>query len=114
MFGVGFLHKLINKGYKKEIVDFTAISNRLCKIRIKSRYSEISIINVHSPTEEKEDEEIEQFYEEIDGIYNQIPRYDVKIIIGGFNAKLEREEIYKPIVGDHLVSTRKVMETEEN
>jgi hypothetical protein len=33
--------------------------------------------------------------------YNQIPRNDVKIILGDFNAKVGREELYKPIIGEH-------------
>ncbi|XP_023311516.1 craniofacial development protein 2-like [Anoplophora glabripennis] len=51
--------------------------------------------------EEKEEEEKEEFYERIEGVYNKIPRYDVKMVIGDFNAKIGKEEIYKPIIGSH-------------
>lgn len=98
MLGVGFL---VNKKLKSEIIEFKAISNRLCRIRLRSRYRKISIINVHCPTEEKEYEEKEKFYEEIERVYNEIPKYDVKMIIGDFNAKIGKEEIYKPVIGSH-------------
>ncbi|XP_023312234.1 craniofacial development protein 2-like [Anoplophora glabripennis] len=98
IFGTGFL---VTKKLKSEIVEFLPISNRLCKLRIRSKYRKISIINVHCPTEEKEEEEKEEFYERIEGVYNKIPRYDVKMVIGDFHAKIGKEEIYKPIIGSH-------------
>jgi predicted Fe-S protein YdhL (DUF1289 family) len=98
--GVGFL---VSKKLQSEITEFKAVTNRLCKIRIRGRYRKISIINVHCPTEEKEYEEKEKFYEEIEKVYNGIPKYDVKMIIGDFNAKIGKEEIYeyKSVIGTH-------------
>jgi exonuclease III len=90
--GVGFL---VSKKLQSEITEFKAVTNRLCKIRMRGRYRKISIINVHCPTEEKEYEEKEKFYEEIEKVYNGIPKYDVKMIIGDFNAKIGKEEIYR-------------------
>jgi hypothetical protein len=87
--GVGFL---VSKQLQSEITEFKAVTNRLCKIRIRGRYRQISIINV-CPTEEKEYEEKE--------VYNGIPKYDDKMIIGDFNAKIGKEEIYKPVIGTH-------------
>lgn len=51
IYGVGFV---VNKKLKNEIVEFKPITERLCKIRIRTRYRKMSIINVHCPTEEKE------------------------------------------------------------
>ncbi|CAH1111657.1 unnamed protein product [Psylliodes chrysocephalus] len=98
MFGTGFL---VKNNLKTDVIEFTPVTNRICKIRIRSKYRKISIINVHCLTEDKEEEEKEEFYEHIEQIYNKIPRYDIKILIGDFNAKIGKETIYKPTIGGH-------------
>jgi hypothetical protein len=40
------------------------------------------------------------FYEEIGRVFDQFPRYDMKILLGDFNAKVGREDIFKPTIGN--------------
>lgn len=86
--GVGFVtgRKLIQK-----VLDWKPISPRLCVIRIKGKFRNISIINVHAPTEEKDEDEKDTFYDTLEGAYDNCPRNDVKIVIGNLNAKIGRE-----------------------
>lgn len=51
----------------------------MCKLRVQSKYKKISIIKVHCPTEEKSEEEKEEYYENIEKVFNGIPSYDVKM-----------------------------------
>jgi hypothetical protein len=53
-------------------------------------------VNVHAPTEEKSDDSKDSFYEELEQIFYPFPKYHVKILLGDFNAKLGREETFKP------------------
>lgn len=102
--GVGFI---VSKEVKESIIDFEAISNRVCKMRIQGKYRKITICNIHAPTEDKDVREKNEFYEEIGGIWERIPNYDLKILIGDMNAKIGREEEYKNVTGGkskHLVS----------
>jgi hypothetical protein len=55
---------------------------------------------VHAPTEDKVDVMKERFYEELGQVFDQFPRYQMKIFLGDFNAKAEREDIFKLIIGD--------------
>ena len=48
--GTGFLAK---KEIVKNIMGFELISERICKLRLKGKYHNITIINIHAPTEEK-------------------------------------------------------------
>jgi hypothetical protein len=55
-----------------------------------------SIICVHAPTEEKNEEEKYAFYDDLDKIYEECLGRDVKIIIGDLNTKIDKEDIYRP------------------
>jgi exonuclease III len=85
MFGTGFI---VNKRIKKHLVtDFKAKTPRICKIRVRGLFFNYSLICVHVPTEEKDDDEKDTFYEDLDQIYEECPKRDVKIIIGDLDAK---------------------------
>jgi hypothetical protein len=55
---------------------------------------------VHASTEDKCDDTNDSFYEEPEGVFNQVPKYHMKILFGDFNAKVEREDIFKLTVGN--------------
>jgi hypothetical protein len=54
---------------------------------------------VHAPTEDKDDDIKDCFYEELEEVFYHFPRCHMKILIGDFNAKVGREDIFKPIIG---------------
>jgi hypothetical protein len=58
---------------------------------------------VQFPCEGKGDDVKDSFYEELGGVFDQLPRYDMKIILGDFNAKASRESIFKPTIGNESV-----------
>jgi len=62
-------------------------------LRIKTRFQNISLINVHDPTEEKEELEKEAFYQKVEEIYDSHPFDDIKIMLVYWDAKVGREEI---------------------
>jgi len=55
---------------------------------------------VHAPSEEKSYEAKVSFYEELEQVFfYHFPTYHMKILLGDFNAKVERENIFKPTIG---------------
>jgi len=55
---------------------------------------------VHVPSEEKSDDSKDSFYEELEQVFYQFPNYHMKILLGDFNAKVGRENICKPTIGN--------------
>ena len=96
MLGVGFF---VKKNFKHLVMDFKAISTRICALRIKGKFFNYTIINVHAPTKLSTEEEKDSFYDPLQKTYEQSPSYDVKIVIGDMNAQVGKEEIYCPAIG---------------
>jgi len=55
---------------------------------------------VLAPSEDKCDDSKDSFYEELEKGFNHFPRYHMKILLGDFNAKVGRENIFKPTIGN--------------
>jgi len=54
---------------------------------------------MHAPSEEKSEDLNNIFYEELEEVFDHFPKYHMKLLLGEFNAKLGREDIFKPIIG---------------
>ena len=54
----------------------------------------ITVIQVYAPTSNAEEAEIEQFYEDLQGLLELTPKKDVLFIIGDWNAELGSQEIF--------------------
>jgi len=55
---------------------------------------------VHAPSQEKSDESKDSFYEELEQVFYHFPKYRMKILLEDFNAKVGREIIFKPTLGN--------------
>jgi hypothetical protein len=55
---------------------------------------------MHAPCEDTSDDIKDSFCEELGRVFDQFPRYDMKILLGDFNAKVGREDIFKPTIGN--------------
>jgi hypothetical protein len=67
---------------------------------LRGRWCNIIVLNVHAPTEEKSDDSKDSFYEELEQVFDHFPKYFMKILLRDFNAKLGREDTFKPTIGN--------------
>jgi hypothetical protein len=91
-----FVHKRIISAFKR--VEF--VSERMSYIILKGRWCHIIVLNIHSPTEDMTDDVNDSFYEELERVFDKFPKYHMKILLGDFNAKVGREEIFKLTIGN--------------
>jgi exonuclease III len=76
------------------------VSERMSYIILRGRWCHIIVLNVHAPTEETTDDVKDSFYEELERVFDTFPKYHMKILFGDFNAKVGREDIFKPTIGN--------------
>jgi hypothetical protein len=91
-----FVHKRIISAVKK--VEF--FNDRMSYIILGGRRFHIIVLNVHAPIEDKTVDVKDSFYEELERIFNKFPKYHMKILLGDLNAKVSREDIFKPTNGN--------------
>ncbi|PNF30921.1 hypothetical protein B7P43_G03205 [Cryptotermes secundus] len=75
------------------------IGDRISYIILKGRWCDI-VTDVHAPTQDKIDDIMDRFYEEIEHVFDKFRKYPMKILLGDFIAKVGREDIFKPTIGN--------------
>jgi hypothetical protein len=90
--GTGFL---VNKRIISAVKRVQFVSDRMSYIILTGRWCDISVLNVHAPTEDKSDD-IDRFYKELECVFDKFLKYHMKILLGDFSANVGREDIFKP------------------
>lgn len=97
-YGVAFM---LDEESRKALLEWKPISERLITARFKGRFFNISIINAYAPTNNDSQTRKDEFYEQLQKVYNEMEKKykkDIKLLIGDMNAKIGsdntgREEI---------------------
>jgi hypothetical protein len=99
---------ILSQGYSFIIIRFASFIVELILkfsflnggyIVLRGRWCNIIVLNVHAPCEDEGNDVKDSFYEELGRVSDQFPMYDMKILLGDFNAKVGRENIFKPTFG---------------
>jgi hypothetical protein len=69
-------------------------------IILRGRWHDIIVLNVHAATEDKIDYMKDRFFDELECVFDKFPKYHIKILLGGFSAKVGKEDIFKPTIGN--------------
>jgi hypothetical protein len=69
-------------------------------IILRGRWCDIIVLTVHAPTEDKVDDIKNRFNRELEHVLDRFPKYHMKILLEDFNAKVGKEDIFKPTIGN--------------
>jgi hypothetical protein len=75
------------------------VSDRMSYIILRGHWCQITLLNVHAPTEDETDDVKDSFSEELEFVFDKFPKYHLKILFGDFNDKAGREDVFKPTSG---------------
>lgn len=82
----------VYKNLVRYVKEFNPISERRSTIRLNTNPINLFIINVHVPTECKEDNiEKDIFYEEITKVFYELRKNTTTVIISDFNTKIGKD-----------------------
>ena len=95
--GTGFFvhHRIVSAVMR---VEFD--SDRLSYTVLRGCWCNTIVLNRHAPSEQKIDNSRDSFYEELEQVFDHSRKYHKKFILRDFNAKLGREDIFKPTIGN--------------
>ena len=86
--GVKFL---IHKDTVNAIMGCRPVSSRLITIRLKASPFNITKIKAYAPTSDYDDDDIEDFYDQLQEVINQAPKKDILAVQRDWNAKVGEE-----------------------
>ena len=76
-------------------------------MRIHGKPFNLSIIQVYAPTSASSEEEIEDFYSDLEDAYKKCGNQDIVIVMGDLNVKVGGEQDpLQEIVGKHMDSEK--------
>ena len=80
----------LSKCIKNSLISYTPISEteRILTARLHSKHLNISVVVAYAPTDGAEDSEKDKFYLTLSDTFDELPRHDLKLLLGDFNAKI--------------------------
>ena len=77
-----------------QYLDVTSKMTEWSRFISKANHSNITVIQVHAPTTDAKEAEVDHFCEDIEDLLELTPKTDVLFITGDWNAKVGIQEIF--------------------
>ena len=86
--GVGFL---VQKDMVSAVLECRPVSSRLISIRLRAAPFNITILQVYATASGHDNTGVDQFYQQLQKIIDQIPKKDILVVQGDWNAKVGKD-----------------------
>ena len=83
---------MVNKRVQYAVLGCNLKNGRMISIRLQGKPFNITVIQVYAPSSNTEETEVEQFYEDLQDLFELKPKKDVLFIIGDWNAEVGSQE----------------------
>ena len=84
---------MVNKRVRNAVLGCNLKNNRMISVPFQGKPFNIMVIQVYALTSNREEAEVESFYEDLQDLLELTPKKDVLLILGEWNAKLRNQGI---------------------
>ena len=95
--GVGII---LRNEVAKSLIGYWAISDRVVMVKLQAKLFNINMIQVYAPTQDYDDENIKEFYKQIQSAASYTKSSDIICIMGDLNAKVGNVKDFQ-IIGNY-------------
>ena len=93
---------ILNKEAEKSLIGWKPVTDRIIKVKFQSRHTKTTVVVIYAPTEEAEEEEKDNFYDQCQDVFNDIPKLDMVLILGDMNAQVDsNRQGLEHVIGAH-------------
>ena len=97
---------ILNKFARSALIEWNPVSERILYARFKSVHGALSVIMCYAPTNEKDDATKDEFYSLLQEQIDLIPRHDLLMCMGDFNAQVGNiNDGFEGVMGRHGLGT---------
>ena len=82
---------LVHKDMVSAVLGCRPVASRLISIRLRTAPFNVTIIQVYAPTSGHDDNEVDNFYRQLQEIIDQTPKKDILVVQGDWNTKVGRD-----------------------
>ena len=86
--GVGFL---VHRDIVNTVMECRPVSSRLITIHLRAIPFNITIVQAYALASDYGDDEIKEFYDQLQNVIDQTPKTDILVVQGDWNAKVSRD-----------------------
>ena len=85
------------------MIGWKPVNDRIITARFQSRHTKTTAVVIYAPTEETEEEEKDNFYDQCQDVFNEIPKYDMVLLLGDMNAQVDsNRQRLEHVTGPHV------------
>ncbi|KAL5266167.1 hypothetical protein ACHWQZ_G006724 [Mnemiopsis leidyi] len=81
----------LSKRIRNSLISFTPTSERVLTARLHSKHLNISVVVAYAPTDGADESEKDKFYRTLTDTFDELPRHDLKLLLGDFNVKVSSD-----------------------
>ena len=89
----------VDKKIAEAITNYESINEGMMMVQLNTRPKNITLLQVYASTAMVKEEDVGIFYEELEPVTKNISKGDITMMMGYFNAKVEKRNIIRPVVG---------------